>query len=121
MTIEECYRELGGSYTEVSSRLPSVKLIEKFIGKFLDDSSFDTLCNEMEAGNRGEAFRAAHTMKGVCANLGFTRLLDSVARLTDALRPETDAIPAEAVPLMEDVRRAYQATTAAIRNYMEKA
>ena len=37
MTIEECYREMEGSYAEVSGRLPSLKLIEKFISKFLED------------------------------------------------------------------------------------
>ena len=75
MTIEQCYQTLGGSFAEVSMRLPSVRLVEKFIGKFLDDGSFDALCAQMSAGSREDAFRAAHTLKGVCANLGFGRLL----------------------------------------------
>ena len=121
MTMEECYQELGGSFAEASTRLPSLGLVEKFIGKFPEDSSFETLCAAMEAGERAEAFRAAHTLKGVCANLGFTRLMSSVSRLTDALRPETDSIPEPAASLLEDVRRDYEATTGAIRRYLETA
>ena len=86
MTIEQCYQALGGSFAEVSMRLPSVRLVEKFIGKFLDDGSFDELCRQVASGSRQEAFRAAHTLKGVCANLGFGRLLSSSGRLTEVLR-----------------------------------
>lgn len=93
MTIDQCYQALGGSFAEVSNRLPSVRLVEKFIGKFLDDGSFDALCAQMSAGSREDAFRAAHTLKGVCANLGFGRLLSSASRLTELLRPEASAIP----------------------------
>ena len=117
MTIEECYQELGGNYAEVSSRLPSMKLVEKFIGRFLEDKSFETLCEAMKAGNREEAFRAAHTLKGVCANLSFTLLLESAARLTEELRPESAAISDAAVSLLAEVQHDYQTTAGAIRKY----
>lgn len=120
MTIEECYQTLGGNYAEVSTRLPGLCLIEKFIGKFLDDKSFETLCREMEAGNREEAFRAAHTLKGVCANLSFTRLLESVSLLTEELRLEAAAISDKAFLLQKDVQRDYQATVLAVRTYLDK-
>ena len=121
MTIEECYQELGGSYAEVCTRLPSPRLVEKFAAKFLEDQSFETLCKEMEAGCRQEAFRSAHTLKGVCANLGFTRLLESASALTEILRPESDAIPEAAFALMEQVRGDYQRTVDAIRRYRDEA
>lgn len=118
MTIQECYQKLGGNYAEMSARLPSPKLIERFVGKFLDDKSFDTLCQQMEAGDRALAFQAAHTLKGVCGNLSFTRLFDSASRLTEVLRSETDEIPAAAAGLMEEVRRDYQSTLDAIQEYL---
>ena len=121
MTIEQCYQALGGSFAEVSMRLPSVRLVEKFIGKFLADGSFDALCQQMASGSRQEAFRAAHTLKGVCANLGFGRLLSSSGRLTEVLRPEGDGIPAEAAALLEEVREDYRVTVTAIRAYLEQA
>ena len=121
MTMEECYQEIGGDFAEVSVRLPSPGLIEKFAGKFLEGKSFEMLCRAMNAGNREEAFRAAHTLKGVCANLSFRQLLNSVGQLTEELRPETETIPDTAASLMEEVQRDYQVTAAAIRRYRGEA
>lgn len=118
MTIEQCYQALGGNYAEMCSRLPNAGLIGKFAGKFLNDPSFDTLCEQMQAGNRAEAFRAAHTLKGVCANLSFSRLQASASALTEALRLAADTIPETAAPLVEDVRRDYVRKVAAIRDYL---
>lgn len=120
MTMEECYQMLGGNYSEVCSRLPSPKLVERFVGKFLEDKSFDILCNALAAGSREDAFRAAHTLKGVCANLSFTRLMNSSSELTEVLRPSLDSIPTEAAPLLEKVRRDYQLTVNAIRSFRDK-
>ena len=119
MTIEECYQEIGGDYADVSSRLPSARLINKFVAKFLDDPSFDQLCEKMKIGDRVEAFRAAHTLKGVCANLGFGHLLAVAVELTEVLREGNDQIPETAIPLLDNVREAYNQTVAAIRTYLE--
>ena len=116
MTIEQCYQEIGGNYAEVCSRLPSQKLVEKFVRKFLDDQSYAQITAAMEAGNHDDAFRAAHTLKGVAANLSFTRLRASASDLTELLRVPADTIPAEAAPLLEAVTRDYEATVTAIRN-----
>ena len=116
MTIEQCYQEIGGNYTEVCSRLPSQKLVEKFVRKFLDDQSYAQLAAAMEEGNHDDAFRAAHTLKGVAANLSFTKLRASACDLTELLRAPADTIPPEAAPLLEAVTRDYEATIAAIRN-----
>lgn len=64
---------MGGDLGTAKTRLPSVGLIQQFITKFLDDSSFPELCLALQNGQRAEAFRAAHTLKGVCENLGFDR------------------------------------------------
>ena len=119
MTIQECYQKLGGDFAQVEKRLPSVSLVRKFITKFLDDGSFSELCRAMEDEQRQEAFRAAHTLKGVSANLGFDRLQASAGRLTELLRPETDTIPDDAASLLEEVRLDYKATVNAIRAYLD--
>ena len=121
MTIEECYQALGGNYAEVCTRLPSARLVEKFVGKFLEDKSYETLCRQIAAGDRAEAFRAAHTLKGVCANLSFTRLCASASALTEALRPQGEVLPAQALPLLEEVSRDYRITVDAIRRYLGAA
>ena len=119
MTIQECYQKLGGEFAQVEKRLPSVSLVRKFIIKFLDDDSFSKLCYAMQNGQREEAFRAAHTLKGVSANLGFSRLLASAGALTELLRAEAETIPGGAAALLEEVKQDYEVTVGAIRAYLE--
>lgn len=118
MTIQECYQVLGGDYAQVEKRLPGIHLIRRFIAKFLDDGSYPELCRAMEQGQTEEVFRAAHTLKGVSANLGFDRLTASSGELTELLRGRTDGIPTEAVPLLDMVRQDYELTADAIRAYL---
>lgn len=117
MTIQECYVALGGDYDEVLRRLMSQRLVDKFVEKFLGDGSYQALAEAMEAGRCEEAFRAAHTLKGVCQNLGFGALLQHVQPLTELLRQGT-SIPPEAPAMMELVRQDYAATTDIIRRYL---
>jgi len=118
MTLKECYAALNGDYEEAMGRLRSERLVQKFVLKFLEDGSFDLLCSSMEAGDLSEAFRAAHTIKGVCQNLSFTMLGRSSSALSEALRggytPEADG-------LAEQVGREYQQTVASIRAFQEAA
>ena len=118
MTLRECYAALGGDYDDALGRLRSEKLVNKFVLRFLDDKSYDLLCASMEAKNYEEAFRAAHTIKGVCSNLAFTMLGKSSSELSEALRygytPGADA-------LAEQVKEEYRQTVAAIRAYREAA
>lgn len=118
MTIQECYQKLGGDYAQVEKRLQGIHLIRRFIAKFLDDGSYPELCRAMEQGQTEEVFRAAHTLKGVSANLGFDRLTASSGELTELLRGRTDGIPTEAVPLLDMVRQDYELTADAIRAYL---
>ena len=118
--MKNVIRNWGGNYAGVSSRIPSNKLIEKFIGKFLDDQSFETLCTQMQTGNRAEAFRAAHTLKGVCANLNLDRLQESAGRLTEILRAEAAVIPGAADEVFEEVKKDYEETVSVIRRYFDK-
>lgn len=117
MNIQECYRKLGGNFQDVMTRLPSVSLVERFIGKFLEDQTFETLCRKMEEGNRNDAFVAVHTLKGVSGNLAFTALFEASSRLTEELRG-TDAITPKAVSLLEEVKERYANTVNVIREYL---
>ena len=118
MNLKECYAALGGDYDGVISRLRSERMVQKFVLRFLDDKSYELLCGSMESGNYEEAFRAAHTIKGVCQNLSFTMLGRSSSALSEALRggytPEADA-------LAEQVKAEYQQTAQAIRAFQEAA
>lgn len=116
MSLTECYIALGGSYEEVLSRLSSERLVNKFVLKFLTDPSYDLLVRSMESKDWPEAFRAAHTIKGVCQNLAFTRLFESSNQLSEALR---NGFTPEAPALAEQVGRDYQVTVEAIRAFQE--
>ena len=111
MTLEECYAAMGGDYADAIGRLRSERMVQKFVLKLPRDESFSLLCRSWDAKDYKEAFRASHTIKGICQNLSITRLGSSAAQLTDALRggwtPASDA-------LLEEVKRDYQDTVDAI-------
>lgn len=117
MTIQECYQALGGNYDEVLERLRRESMVQKFLLKFPSDGSFALLCSSMETGDRQEAFRAAHTLKGVCQTLGFTRLYLSSSALTEALRAGGGPEDPE---LLERVREDYGVTVAAIERFQRE-
>lgn len=111
MTLRECYTAMGGDYEEVISRLRRDTLVEKFVRKFPSDGSYELLCTSLRENNEEEAFRAAHTLKGVCQNLGLTRLLASSSQLTEALRHRQQA---DYDRLLQQVSADYQQTVQAI-------
>lgn len=86
MTVREGYEYLGASYDDVLSRFGSEELVERFAIRFLSDQSFRQLRDALEKGDGEAAFRAAHTLKGVCMNLGFDNLYYVSAALTEKLR-----------------------------------
>lgn len=114
MTIQECYAALEGDYQEVLSRLYSEALVKKFVGKFLADQSFQLLESSLTAEEYDEAFRAAHTLKGVAQNLSFTRLYQSSHQITEALRTKDYALAGQLFPT---VSQDYERTVAAIQAY----
>ena len=86
MTIQECYKEMGGDFEGVQKRFGGVALVEKFAIKFLSDSSFQDLEDGLKEKDAEKAFRAAHTLKGICLNLGFDAFYEVSAALTEKLR-----------------------------------
>lgn len=111
MTVKECYEKIG-DYDEVISRLMNDVLVKKFVVKFLDDSSFDRLCQAVDAGDYPEAFRQSHTLKGVVKNLALTPLCDLSSAITEILRDEQ---PHDISDLMEQLKSTYQETVETIR------
>lgn len=86
MTVKECYEAAGEDYAAVEARFGSADMVRYFCGRFRKDPSFAELTAAMKAGDAGAAFRAAHTLKGVCLNLGFTQLGSAASCLTERLR-----------------------------------
>ena len=113
MTVRECYEELGSDYEGVLGRLRSEVLIKKFAKKFLDDGSFRSLKDNLAQKNGEEAFRAAHTLKGVCQNLGFDNLFAPSQELTEKLRGATTIEGTD--ELFAAVEKEYDRTCEALR------
>lgn len=86
MNLQECYEAFGGNYEDVKARLVKDSLIERLVIKFLDDKTYESLFRAMEKKDYGEAFRGAHTLKGVSQNLSFDCLGKSASALTESLR-----------------------------------
>lgn len=86
MTLEEFYNRIGGDYRATLARIPSEALVKKFVLKYPSDRSCSELEESLKAGDWKTAFRASHTLKGVAQNLGFERLYQASAALTDAVR-----------------------------------
>lgn len=118
MTLQEFYAAIGGDYESVIGRLRSERLVQKFVLKFLNDGSYSLLTQSLDKGDYEEAFRAAHTIKGVCQNLDFTKLYESSSQLSEALR---GGFSPEAPALAGQVAQDYQQVVSAIRTLAESA
>ena len=90
MSLKECYDAFDGDYESVKERVISDVIIEKFLIKFISDPSYQTLSCALANKDYIEAFRAAHSLKGVCANLGFKKLEMTSNMITDYLRDKDE-------------------------------
>ena len=77
-------------------------LFEKFLRKFLLDSSFKEKSQSMEIGDTSEAFKAAHTLKGVAGNLSIDGVYHSVIPVMEALRLGNLTEAQKLFPILEE-------------------
>ena len=61
-------------------------LYSKFLGKFKEDTSYENLLVSLDKKDFEEAFKCAHTLKGVSANLGLDPIGQISSNLTELLR-----------------------------------
>ena len=103
LTLEQFYTSVGSDAKDVIARLGgSPALVMRFLAKFPADKSLDDLKSALDRGDGGTAFRAAHTMKGVCATLGLQSLCTKSSEITEMLRNGGDIEPAKlALPALE--------------------
>ena len=110
MTIQECYKEMGGDFEGVQKRFGGVAMVEKFAIKFQD------LEDGLKEKDAEKAFCAAHTLKGICLNLGFDAFYEVSAALTEKLRGrELTGYEAD----FAAVKECYERTVAAIKAFEE--
>ena len=96
----------------------SEALLERFLKKFLQDKSYEELVSAFEGLELERAFRAAHTLIGVCGNLSLNRLGDLVKEQVELLRRQETWDQAAA--MMPAIARSYQETCSAIERFLEQ-
>ena len=85
--IREKLEGVGVDVNDLMERLMgNMTLISRFFKRFPDDASYERMVAGIEKGDVEEAFRGAHSLKGVCANLSMKRFLTVLNPLVDKLR-----------------------------------
>ncbi len=115
METRKLYEGLGENYDEVLSRFGTDLMVGRFALRFLEDPSFDSLTKGLDDNDAEKAFRGAHTLKGLCATLGFDQLSEKASALTESLRPRV--IADEADPLYAATKKEYERVIAALKDF----
>lgn len=73
----------------------------KYVMRFLDDENFDKIRESLKSQDYEAVFSAAHTLKGVTANLGLNPINAAASEMSELLRgkaaADVDAAGVEAV------------------------
>ena len=107
--LEEAGIDLGEALNRF---MGDENLLERFLGKFLQDENFKKLTEAFENGDKEAALAASHTLKGVCGNLSMTALFDLLTEQVKKLR-EDDYNGAK--EMMKDITEHYDRTLDAIK------
>lgn len=85
--MREKLTAVGVNYDEVLKRFMGKEdFYVRMLRKFLNDKNFDGLKQAVADQNWQDAFTYAHTVKGLCGNLGLGGIMDYVSPLTEELR-----------------------------------
>ena len=116
LTLRECYLLAGESYDDLLSRLGcDENIIYNAVKEFMLDLHYIRLLRAIENRDTETAFKAAHTMKGISANLGFTKMYSAFSLVTEELRSGNIEKAAE---LMTRATDEYQKIIAALKRCM---
>ncbi len=89
MDIGQVLAELRVNEAELLRRFSgNHALVQKFIRKFMGDSTFSSLEKSVEENNFEDMLIYSHTLKGISANLGFDELYRLCTLMVDDLRAE---------------------------------
>ena len=98
----------------------NTKLYAKLLGRFLQGAELDGLKAAFESGAAEEAAKAAHTMKGVAANLSAVDIHKVVIELEISLK-ESGGITDGHREMFEDIIRLYDEARANSAAFLESA
>lgn len=121
MTLQELYESIGADYDQAIRVLRMDKLVDKHIRKLTKNGVVDELIAAREDMDPTRLFESAHAVKGVCANLGLTKLSNEASEIAEEFRPGnprtmSDEEVIEKLKVIEDL---YSTTKEGIRRYEE--
>ena len=121
MTIKELYEKIGADYDQACRVMKMDKLIDRYVRKFIASDVGDKLAEAGEAMDPVRLFEAAHAMKGVCANLGFTAIAGAAGEITEEYRPGNNrSLSDEEVKAkLAQISELYARTVDGIKEYVE--
>lgn len=93
MELRQIYEQMQGDYDSVLGRLSKEDRIKKYLLMFVSKEMDQLITDALEQQDYEKAFREAHNLKGICANLSLDKLEQSASALTEELRkgkPERD-------------------------------
>lgn len=115
MNMNEFYASIGAHIEYPLHRLGSPQLLEKYLHKLLTDCTFSQLSTAIACGQCQDAFRAAHTLKGIALNLELTPMVEPCIQLTELLR-NTQEMPASAAAQFDALASIYRAIIAKLKH-----
>ena len=85
--FQKIFDAYGGDYSATISRfMGNESMYLRFLDMLFQDKSMEQLGSALESGDLAGAFAAAHTLKGVAANMGLTPLYQEVCAMVEPLR-----------------------------------
>lgn len=88
------------------------KMLEKYLGRFLNEKSYEALATAIKANDQAAAQAAAHTLKSVCGTIGCEGMQAQVVEQEKAMRAGNwDA----AVAMMPEIEMTYAQICAALQ------
>ena len=110
MNAEELYKrilEYGADESGIRDRFMGDAAFYKLcFDEFIVEANFDTLREALAAKDYGQAFEAAHAIKGLAGNLGVTAFNEALHALVESLRSESYArVDAEYAEVARQHRR----------------
>lgn len=121
MTLQELYQLIDGDYDQALRVLRMEKLLDKHIRKLPQNGVVDKLIEAGKGMDPVQLFETAHAMKGVCANLGLTKLSSAASDIAEEYRPGTPRryTDAQVAEKIAQIAAMYKQTAEGIQKYAE--
>lgn len=114
-SMQEKLEDYGMDYKGTLERfMGNEGLYLRVLGKLEKDDNAQKLQEAIDAGDLNAAFNAAHTLKGVAANLGLSPLLEAVNAIVEPLRRREQS--ADYVMLSEAVSEQFEKIVQLVKN-----